>query len=180
MKKLCLTMLLMGAVCMLGMTGCGEKLPPGMPKLYPAKMTVTYEDGKPIEKALIILIADGGTGNASWSHTGNTDASGGAEIFTQGKYKGLPAGKYKVTVSKTVSEGEPMPGEPTDEESAKRYDAWKKSANKEKVFKVISPEFEDGSKTPLSITVEAKGAQTFEVKAGKEVKLRQPDPWANH
>lgn len=175
MSKTSLLLTVCCAVMALGMTGCGEKLPPGMPKLVPAKVTVTFDDGKPIAEAVIILVADEGSGVGTWSHTGNTDASGTASIFTQGRYKGLPVAKYKVLVSKMISEGEPNPGEPTDAESAKRYEAWRKSANKERFFKIIGPEYEEAAKSPLSVTVEAKGSNSFSLKVGKEVKLRQPD-----
>ncbi|MCL2348482.1 MAG: hypothetical protein FWC50_09510 [Planctomycetaceae bacterium] len=78
--------------------GCGPKLPPGMPKLNPCKITVTMND-KPLDKARIILYADSETGGA-WGYSGYTDSSGSVNMMTDGKYKGIPAGKYSVCISR--------------------------------------------------------------------------------
>lgn len=153
-------------------SGCGERHPAGMPKLYSVKLTATFEDGKPADHAQIILIADQG---GNWSFTANTDDTGSAAPVTQGMYRGIPAGKYKITISRQISEGEPSPGDPFDNESAKKYQAWLKSKNKLKTYQTIAPEYEDQEKTPLEIQVDSKN-RFFEIKVGKEVKVFLPEP----
>lgn len=170
--------LLFAVFCSLILTclsGCGEKMPAGMPKLFPAQITLTYDDGKPVTDAMLILIADQGSSVGTWSHTGNTDEQGKAEIYTQGRYKGLPAATFKVTVVKEIREGTPNPGEPVDAESAKKYEDWKKSSNKEKVYKVVEETYENAAKTPISVTVAPQGPNAFNLKVGKEVKILQRD-----
>lgn len=175
MKKFFLLLAVFCALVLTSLTGCGEKLPAGMPKLYPAQITLTYDDGKPVDNAMLILIADQGSNIGTWSHTGNTDAQGKADLYTQGRYKGLPAATFKVTITKEIREGDPNPGEPVDEESAKKYEAWKKSSNKEKTYKVIEANYESAAKTPVSVTVSSQGPNTFDLKIGKEVKILQRD-----
>lgn len=177
MKRCYLLLTTFLVVGILGLAGCGEKKPPGMPKLCPTKITVTFDDGAIIPDAAIILSPDDTGKVSSWSYTGNTDSSGTASIWTQGRYNGLPAGKYKVRVTKGISEGAPNPGTPVDAESAKRFDEWKKNPNKQKWFKVIAPEYDDPLKTPLEVTIETKGNNSFAVKVGKEVRIRLPDPY---
>lgn len=75
--------------------GCGEKLPPGMPRLNPCTITVKM-DGHPVENAKIILSSE----TVKYGCTGFTNASGSTKMLTDGKYNGIPAGKYKVLVSR--------------------------------------------------------------------------------
>jgi hypothetical protein len=95
-KPKCCIFFLLACVCVLA-GGCGEKLPPGMPKPYPVTITITQE-GAPLEGASISLIpADSAN---SWSAVGLTDESGKAAFKTAGEYKGVVPGKYYAIVSK--------------------------------------------------------------------------------
>ena len=101
-------------------SGCGgEKLPPGIPKLYPATLTV-MQDGKPLAGAEVIMInVDPST---SWSAGGVTDQDGVLKLRTMGRYMGAPVGKYKVAVQKIEVPDTKLPDEiPTDPAGAQEY-----------------------------------------------------------
>lgn len=78
------------AVSLLFVTGCGERLPPGMPKLYKTIITIT-QDGKPLEGAQVIAVSED-FANAPWTSGGITDATGIVELKTEGRYSGIPIG----------------------------------------------------------------------------------------
>ena len=80
--------------------GCGQKLPPGMPRLNPCLITVNME-GKPVENVTVRLLSED---QLNWGCSGITDASGKATIVTDGKYKGVPAGTYKVLLFRLDTE----------------------------------------------------------------------------
>ena len=98
------------ASCILLFSGCGgEQLPPGIPKLYPATLTV-MQDGKPLADAEIIMInVDPST---NWSAGGVTDQNGVLKLRTMGRYNGAPVGKYKVAVQKTETPDISLPYDP--------------------------------------------------------------------
>ena len=84
--------------------GCTQQRPDGLPKLYPVSLRVVQE-GKPLDGASLVLrTADADA--LPWTIGGKTDDSGTLVLWTHGKYKGVPAGKFKVVVSKIVNEGE--------------------------------------------------------------------------
>jgi hypothetical protein len=108
--------------CLLLFPGCnGQKLPPGMPKLYPASITV-MQDGKPLAGAEIVVINTDPSTN--WSAGGGTDKNGVVKLRTMGQYDGAPVGKYKVGVRKTEIPDiiQDLPAErPSDSEGLKEY-----------------------------------------------------------
>jgi len=119
--------------------GCGgEKLPPGMPKLYPATITVT-QDGQPLAGAEVILLnTDPST---SWSAGGMTDQNGVIKLRTLGRYDGAPAGKYRVAVEKIERPNITLPEEmPTDPEERKEYNRLAKELA-DNTFYVVDPKF---------------------------------------
>ncbi|MGL4594479.1 MAG: hypothetical protein ACRCUY_07085 [Thermoguttaceae bacterium] len=111
---------------LLCISGCGPKMPPDMPKLHPVTITVTYDDGTPVDDATIVFYP------AEWSNVGDwfcsavTDQSGVAAMSTQGKYQGIPAGFFDVTAKKHIQKGAeivpPIKKNPTREEA----EAWQK------------------------------------------------------
>ena len=149
--------------------GCGPKLPDGMPKLYPVTITVT-QDGVPLADANLIL--SGGAG--IWISTGTTDAQGTATPFTQGKYVGIPAGTFKVAVTKVVSEGEKPPPSPIDAESARVFQEYQRSGKKYRQFNLTPLPYRREDTTPLTVTI-AKGAKnvTVDVKGTVKDEVRQ-------
>jgi len=145
------------------MTGCRENLPAGMPKLYPASVTVTQE-GKPLAGALVQLIPED-SANSSWGPGGTTNTSGVVVLQTNGKYKGAPLGKYKVTVSKREKEPHPNP-ELAGGPEFRRYVEIDKNL---KTYSYVEPQYGSIAKTPLSVEVTAR-EKTYTVDAGKAIK----------
>ncbi|MBR0225700.1 MAG: carboxypeptidase regulatory-like domain-containing protein [Thermoguttaceae bacterium] len=83
--------------------GCskGPKKPSDLPKLYPATVTVTYDDGSPVEGATVALLSQT-TGGRTWNLTGVTDATGKLVLRTDGNWDGAPAGSYNAIVTKEI------------------------------------------------------------------------------
>lgn len=158
---------------MILITGCGEKRPKGMPPLVPVQVHIAYDDGSPVSNALLSFKPESGPRN--WSVAATTDAEGNAEVRTHGRYKGMPAGNWKIVVQKDLHEGIAFPGtpDPNDPEGVKAYDEWKKSPNKQKVFSLVEEKYRNTSSTPLQIKVEGKAS--FDFKAGKPCKIKLPD-----
>ena len=157
---LTLTLLLLGAA------GCGEPKPEGMPDLHKVKIILTQE-GKPCDDAKIGLLPLGG--DPQWSSGGTTDSNGNLEPVTHGKYKGMPVGKYRVTVDKSVGEGEPPPPSPIDAESKKKFDDYVASGKTYKLFQVIPNKYRLRDSSPLDIEVK-EGANEFTLDIPEAVK----------
>lgn len=147
-------------------TGCsGQKTPDDLPKLYPQKIVLTQE-GKPLADAEVYLAPEEGS---KWNGGGSTDDSGTAEIFTQGRYKGLASGKYKVVVTKTEIETNFNPQRGVSEGS-------KEVQSKDTVYTLVETKYRDEKTTPLEITVaDRKGEHALD--AGKVVREQmKPEP----
>jgi hypothetical protein len=93
------------------LSGCGEKLPDGMPKLYPLTITV-MQDGNPLADAEVSLFS--AEGESTWSIGGTTGKQGRVAPFTHGRYSGVPAGKYKVCIFKVETVSNRKDGEQDD------------------------------------------------------------------
>ena len=85
------------SVAMLFLSGCGEKLPDGMPRPHPVTIQVVSE-GNPVEGAAILFYPEDEA--SRWGGGGVTDSSGNVSIRTLGQFNGAPAGRYKVIISK--------------------------------------------------------------------------------
>ena len=87
------------------LVGCskGPKKPANLPKLFPATVTVTYDDGTPIDQATVAFRKPGG-GSSEWNVTGRTGADGKLVLMTNGNWEGAPAGEYEVMIEKQISE----------------------------------------------------------------------------
>jgi len=118
--------------------GCGQKLPPGMPPLNPCTITVNME-GKPVEKVMVRLVS---ADQLHWGCSGITDSSGKASLVTDGKYKGVPAGKYKVLLTRIDTEQREYKG--FIEES-------KLPPKKQTV--IIDLKYEDEDETPYEVEI---------------------------
>ena len=146
--------------------GCGPKLPDGMPKLYPVTLKVTQE-GTPLEGATVVLAG----GADVWTATGITDAQGLTILHTEGRYPGVPEGTFKVSVTKTISEGErppsrPMPG---DEEALKRYREYQQSGKSFRQFHTTPLEYRSTETSPISAEIK-KGVKNVAVNVESTVK----------
>ena len=101
------------------LAGCGgEQLPPGIPKLYPATITV-MQDGKPLADAEVVMLNTDPSVN--WPTGGVTDRNGVLRLRTLGRYNGAPAGTYKVAVRKVEMPDIVLPAEPNDPEELREY-----------------------------------------------------------
>lgn len=134
-------------------SGCGGSDRSDVP-LYPAQGKVTL-GGKPLQDADLQFVPTGQTpGQGGY---GKTNADGAYEIKTRYGETGLPAGDYKVVVSRAKGKGsvnpvdpdKPLPGTIDDEE--------------------LSPTYTDPMATVLKATVASGGepAHNFDLKPGK-------------
>lgn len=146
--------------------GCkSEKRPDGLPPLYPLTLVVKQE-GQPLADATVQLIDAGASGN--WSTGGKTDSTGTVQVTTYGKFQGAPLGKYKVTVSKTINEGE--------EEyiaAMNRNDAAAAAKVTVNSYVCVQPKYMTSAQTPIEIEV-TKSTKTLDIDAGPAVKTKQP------
>ncbi|MFG0262836.1 MAG: carboxypeptidase regulatory-like domain-containing protein, partial [Novipirellula sp. JB048] len=76
-----------------------------MPELYPATVTITQE-GDGLADATVTLYPED-PALRRWAVGGVTDENGTATLRTHVKFPGAPAGRFKVMVNKTVTEGDP-------------------------------------------------------------------------
>jgi hypothetical protein len=81
--------------------GCAPSLPKGLPPLYPCTITLTQE-GVPLEGASVALIPEDTT--LHFTFAGATTSTGSVEMYSHGKHRGIPAGKYKLLVIKSDKE----------------------------------------------------------------------------
>ena len=137
--------------------GCGPKKPDGMPKLAPVVVTVVQE-GTPLAEANVSFYAEAQE-NRQWACGGVTDASGKLTVTTRGKYPGMPLGKYKVTVEKTLVEDPPL----TDEEF---------KATPPKIYQCVESKYLAENTTDLAVEV-VDGKNEFTLDAGKAIKEKK-------
>lgn len=91
------TLLTILALAGIVFSGCNDGRPEGMPKLYPTKLILTYDDGTPVIAATVQLASTSGI-DARWTPLGSTDAMGVLEPSVLGQYKGVPEGEWTVCV----------------------------------------------------------------------------------
>ena len=150
-------------------TGCGHARPDGMPRLYPASITV-IQDGAPLEGAMVQLFSED-PALERWGPTGITNAAGVVAIRTDAAYNGAPLGTYKVVVTKMEREPHPNPewaDAPRGDPNAQKYEALELSR---KMFNYIEPQYSSHTDTPLTVEIVAK-KKNYSVDIGKYVKNR--------
>ena len=160
--------------CLLALAvGCGEPRPEGMPELYPATITV-MQDGSPLPGAAVTLLPQD-TALARWPAGGITDSSGKVAVHTYSTYAGAPAGTFKVTVSKTTTEGDPRPTHPGANATAEQLRAYDRAmkTGKFEVFQVVAAEHRMANTTKLSIDVTSSGPNEFTLDVGPAVKEKE-------
>lgn len=135
--------------------GCGKSSKPSdMGELGGCVVKVT-QDGAPLEGADVIFYAQDPE-NQKYTPSGRTNEKGEAKIKTYG-FEGVPAGEYKVTVTKLVIEEGTLVVEENGAESVERGAE----------YQVVAAEYRDVNTTPLSVTVTdpMKEVPVFEVGA---------------
>ena len=152
------------------LSGCGgEQLPPGIPKLYNATLTV-MQDGKPLAGADIIMLNIDPSVN--WPAGGITNQNGVAKLRTLGRYDGAPAGRYKVAVNKIDTPDITLPS--PDEVSATEFNRLVKEIE-DNTFYVVDPKFSLG-KTELEVEITPSNLKhTVDVSPAIHVKV-PPSP----
>jgi hypothetical protein len=144
-------------VCLLLLvTGCIQRrLPEGMPPLYHVTLEFLQDD-KPLAEASVILFPE--TENGKWFAGGVTDLQGKLKPMTLGRYQGVAAGKYKVTVSKFE----------VDEMSVKKME----NSSVYEYYHLVDPQFAETVTTPLSLEIsENNSTKTFNVGTAIRKKL---------
>ena len=151
-----------GLLFIVSMSGCSKDraLPPGMPKLYPCTLKITQE-GEPLVSAIVKLHSQGEP--IAWTVSGKTDETGTVIIFTDGYFKGAPAGEYKITVDKLESVAPPMPAVlPTGE--AELQALYNKQEAETKEYRLVEPVYCKVDSSPLSISIDKKKTEaSFDV-----------------
>ncbi|MCL2348997.1 MAG: hypothetical protein FWC50_12160 [Planctomycetaceae bacterium] len=151
-------------LCIAGLfvAGCGgEKKPDGMPTLHKATLTFT-QGGTPLADATITLTPQDAA-NVRWPAGGTTDSQGVLHVKTMAQYDGAPAGKYKIIVSKTETEGAAAPTESSDAAGARP------AVSTQKMYNLIEKDYRFADTTPLTVEIKAgKNEETLE--AGKAVR----------
>lgn len=138
------------------LTSCSEKKPEGLPALYPCKIKVVQE-GAPLSGVSIFLKSS----ESKFPSTGTTDSGGTAEIFTMGKYSGVPEGEFIITLEKRISDPEKV--EPEVKDGVLVYP-------NAKLYSLLNPDLGDTNKSPHKIKIENKN-NFIEIDAGKKVKV---------
>ncbi|MDR3234677.1 MAG: hypothetical protein LBT46_13630 [Planctomycetaceae bacterium] len=149
--------------------GCGQKLPDGMPKLYPVTITI-IQDGKPLAGASVALAPKNVTAGQRYTAGAVTNTSGQAVIQTLSKYRGAVPGEYQITVLKTEFEVTPL--DAAERGVPKGMDKDNPSLPKESIegYYTVDMKYGTVSTSPESITVEQKtNRKTSDV--GKAVRL---------
>ncbi|MDR1270378.1 MAG: carboxypeptidase-like regulatory domain-containing protein [Planctomycetaceae bacterium] len=151
--------------------GCGDGRPSDMPPLQPVVLTFTLDE-KPLPNAIVTLYST--ESNFKWSVGGGTDENGQVVLMTNGRYAGVPEGKYKITVDKVVQNSPPIPKEselPEDEKQ--RQKIFNDIDKQTTITRIVDEKFLDEKKTPLELeVVKGKNKQTFDL--GKPVNKALP------
>jgi hypothetical protein len=141
------------------LSGCNHQpLPPDLPPLFPVVIKITQNDA-PLAGADVVLMPSEES-NQKWACGGMTDAAGALRPKTHGLYDGVPAGKYKVCVSKTEIEAAP----PRDETER---------PVPQKAYRLVDKQYETPEMSPLEIDV-VKGKNNFSLDTGKSVRELMP------
>jgi len=127
-----------------------------MPPLHPTALTLTQE-GVPLAGASVTLSPQDAS-NSQWSLGGSTDSNGVLNVQTQG-FKGAPAGTFKITVSKTETEGTAVAAGTSDRGGAKPA-----AGGGTKSFHLVDKKYRSAGTTDLTLEVKAgRNAQTFDL-----------------
>jgi hypothetical protein len=141
--------------------GCGSSSKPSdLPVLYPCTLTFTQE-GIPLAGAIVELVAQDAN-NAKYVPVQHTADDGTAKMSTYG-FAGVPAGKYKIIVTKIVEDEIATRDEGTGETIFVGSD-------RHRMTDII---YSDAKTTPLEIEVTGKEKnmkRTFNV--GKAIKVK--------
>ena len=142
--------------------GCGgdSSRPKDLPPLFPCVVTIT-QDGQPLGGATVSFDPVD-TGNAKYQASSITDDTGKAVATTYG-FEGVPAGKYKVCVRKTLVE----PGKQIRDGYGDLVDAPGTE------YRTVDPKYSYADSTPHEIEIVGKGTPPASFDVGKPVKIKK-------
>jgi len=143
-------------VCLTGsliLAGCGGGgSDSDRPETVPATGTVTLQ-GQPVEGANVAFVAESAEGRGA---VATTDESGHFELTTFEPGDGAIPGKYKVKISKTVTEGG------LSQEQAQAYDEKGLPHPPTRTKELLPPMYKDPNKSGLTEEVTEDGDNEFE------------------
>ncbi len=113
---------ILGIASLAGMAGCGGEATDTRPR-FPASGTVLLE-GAPVDGAVVAFVLQEGAGTA----VAMTDEFGKFQLNLPPGKKGIPAGKYKISVRKTSAAATDVKEPTTFEEMEKQHKAGVKPA----------------------------------------------------
>ena len=168
MKNSILFLLVVTMTTFIGCQFGGEKLPEGMPKLVPATIQLT-QDGAPLAGSTVMLFDT--SGSQQWSPGGLSDDKGTVELYTNGRYKGAPEGKYKVVVKKSETDPSTLGPAPSIEDP--KYGEYMDKMMSEKLdtYTLIERKYNDAKNTPLEVEIK-KGGEVQKFDVGAKVKIK--------
>ncbi|MDR2706323.1 MAG: hypothetical protein LBC02_11150 [Planctomycetaceae bacterium] len=165
MKKITVFVFLVLVLC-----GCSRKplQPDNLPKLIPCKIIIT-QDQAPLEGANVTLHSVT-AGTQQWISGGRTDVNGVAEIRTNGRYDGVPVGKFKVLVTKT--EVEPSKLSPRPDENDPNFPAWMAKSQNEVLptYRLVDKQYANPQTTPHELEISSSKPVTVTFDTGKKVR----------
>jgi hypothetical protein len=143
---------------LLFVAGCGDNTKPkDLPDLHPVTITVTSE-GKPLERAVVNLVSDP---PLKFQAITGTDANGKAIMKTY-NYNGVPAGKFKVVITRDVDD---------DFVYTKNSDGTQGIAGSTR-YRTLDVKFSKAETTPFEIEVPLKSGENTSFEVGKTIKVK--------
>lgn len=136
---------------------------PGLPPLHRVRLNF-FVNGQPLKYADVSLVPL--EKSVPWVMGGTTDKKGRVEIYTKNQYRGAPAGKMAVCVSKCRYEEGPTSKTPRPIQNEAQRMAWDKKCEEErKTFYIVGKEYEHKETTPLTFEVKAHDGnrETFNI-----------------
>jgi hypothetical protein len=139
---------LLASLCIAGLVlfsaGCGG----GGPAKYKVTGKVTFADGTPLTKGIVIFA------NPAGNARGQLDSSGNYKLGMEGAGDGAGAGTYQVFLAGPIFDA-PQPSTGTDDYMA----------IKEETEALVNPKFREP--TTSGLTCEVKGSTTFDITVEK-------------
>jgi hypothetical protein len=165
MQKIIISVFLMSVLC-----GCSQRplQPDNLPKLTPCKITIT-QDHLPLEGANVSLHSVTSE-TQQWVSGGRTDANGVAEIRTNGRYNGVPVGKFKVLITKTEVEPSKLPPPPAEDDP--NFPAWMAKSQNEVLpsYQLVDKQYAHPQTTPHELEISGSESVNVTFDTGKKIR----------
>ncbi|MDR2114847.1 MAG: hypothetical protein LBP87_00545, partial [Planctomycetaceae bacterium] len=132
------------------------------------------QDQTPLEGANVSLHSVT-SGTQEWVSGGRTDANGVAEIRTNGRYDGVPAGKFKVLITKTETEPSKLP--PRPDENDPSFPAWMAKSQNEVLptYRLVDKQYANPQTTPHELETSGSKPVTVTFDTGKKIREKMSE-----